>query len=395
MTSIDEKVYKQVATNKSPEQDFYEKISALKEEHAGTHSLNSFAGYFIKKFTNPNILEFRPYVAKMLSALGRISQSDQIQYWGYVPERRVDGEIEKPSMVLKAEMRKESMLERKARWASGEISTEEEPIQAMREFAQERRIVTTGTRLLAPIYIQTEKIYRPHGMILLNRKDGFAKGDLELTDYLLQEIFMPQLAIFGVMRRDAMTGFYNQMQKEDLLISELKKARENNYPLSIIFADIDKFKRINDNYGHLEGDKIIMTVAEIIRESVRQYDRLIRLGGEEFGILAADAEMELAYKIAERVRSKIETHRFESSSYKTPSHKVTMSLGIVSIDGKDILKDDLLKNQAMALYNRGDHRLYLAKGLGRNRVKTDKREETLCGRAKEAYLTFAEKTILR
>ncbi len=125
--------------------------------------------------------------------------------------------------------------------------------------------------------------------------------------------------------------------------------------LSVLFFDIDHFKKINDTYGHLVGDKVLQNVAEVINKNVREGDTVARFGGEEIvtSLLGAN-EMDAKTK-AEEIRKNIELLNFESN----PDLKVTISIGVASNFPKANCKD-LLKNADLALYQ--------AKRSGRNKV---------------------------
>ena len=104
---------------------------------------------------------------------------------------------------------------------------------------------------------------------------------------------------------DAMTGMLNRQHFESAFEQARRDARRSRQPMSLILVDIDLFKAINDQYGHLAGDKVIAAVADLIRGSVRQNDVLGRWGGEEFLILLKDCRSEPAYALADKLRQSI------------------------------------------------------------------------------------------
>lgn len=118
--------------------------------------------------------------------------------------------------------------------------------------------------------------------------------------------------------------------------------------------DIDHFKEINDTYGHLTGDDVLKTLADIVRENLRKIDSLVRWGGEEFMIIAPETDLEGAKILAERIRKKVESYKFDK--IKT----ITISLGLALFE-KDDTENSVIKRADDALYN--------AKKRGRNRVE--------------------------
>lgn len=131
-----------------------------------------------------------------------------------------------------------------------------------------------------------------------------------------------------------------------------------NKPISIIMADIDFFKNINDTYGHLIGDKVIRDVANIINKNIRNSsDWLARYGGEEFLIVLSNTTGEGAYTVAEKIRTIIEKKEFVYDSVK---FKITVSFGVHTIDKE--------KSGIENFIEQADKNLYEAKNSGRNKT---------------------------
>jgi diguanylate cyclase (GGDEF)-like protein len=152
---------------------------------------------------------------------------------------------------------------------------------------------------------------------------------------------------------DSLTGIYNRAKIEQILTIEVLRSRRYKHPLSIIIADIDHFKLINDTYGHNVGDVVLTGIASMMKEHVREVDTVGRWGGEEFLIVCPETTAEGAKKLAEKLRKKIERHHFKDIGIKT------VSMGIAQIEADD-WDEDMLK--------RADKNLYKAKRSGRNRV---------------------------
>ena len=129
--------------------------------------------------------------------------------------------------------------------------------------------------------------------------------------------------------------------------------------MSLIMADLDLLRDINNTYGHLAGDAVLAGVARVFREQLRDYDVPARFGGEEFSILLPETEPQAALEIAERIRRAVAEHEFEVDTSSEPIH-VTVSLGVASFprDGSD----------ANELVHQADLAVYRAKIQGRNRV---------------------------
>ncbi len=154
---------------------------------------------------------------------------------------------------------------------------------------------------------------------------------------------------------DPMTGIYNRRYFFDVSQQILAISKKENTPISIAMLDIDKFKNINDTYGHDIGDKVIKKSVEIIRQNLKRDDILIRFGGEEFLIVMLDTSLDDAYDLCEAIRKNME------EGYPIdPKTKVTLSIGISEfrIEDKDI--DSIVK--------RADNALYRAKRTGRNKI---------------------------
>jgi diguanylate cyclase (GGDEF)-like protein len=158
---------------------------------------------------------------------------------------------------------------------------------------------------------------------------------------------------------DALTKTYNRASFDDSLQREINLAHRKSQHLSIIFLDIDHFKTINDNYGHECGDTALVSVAGLMKETLRSTDIVFRYGGEEFVILLNDTDIDGANIISERIRQQIEKHTI---AYGMDMIKLTVSLGISSLRGNDTPD---------SLVSRADAAMYQAKNNGRNRVEVE------------------------
>lgn len=166
---------------------------------------------------------------------------------------------------------------------------------------------------------------------------------------------------------DGLTGCYNRYYLTRHLEQEVRKNARYRIPFAFILLDIDWFKRINDQYGHLVGDEVLCSVVSKIQQVLRRTDTLARYGGEEFMIYMPHADSTQASILAERVRSVIELHAITVDS-SADSISVTVSLGLVSI-GADKVEHKLEPaSYVRQLFASVDEALYEAKKGGRNRI---------------------------
>lgn len=163
------------------------------------------------------------------------------------------------------------------------------------------------------------------------------------------------LAILSV--TDGLTGLYNRKKLNEILLDQIALFQRNQRVFAVLMFDIDHFKVLNDTYGHLAGDEVLVNVARIFSQSIRSVDYAARYGGEEFVIILVDTPLHAALETAERIRAKL-----KSTPCKTNSQikSVTVSVGIAEIRGADATPE--------AVLTRADHALYAAKNAGRNQV---------------------------
>ncbi|WEJ91522.1 MAG: GGDEF domain-containing protein [Klebsiella huaxiensis] len=153
--------------------------------------------------------------------------------------------------------------------------------------------------------------------------------------------------------RDPLTRLYNRSYFYDTLNGLLPKVSASQ-PLSVIVSDLDHFKRINDNYGHVQGDKVIQFAASVLQNSVRQHDAAARIGGEEFALLLVNTDVKEALAIAERIRLTVSEERAELPE------RMTISMGVFTTQNTGISAEECVR--------RADEAMYEAKNNGRNRV---------------------------
>ncbi len=156
---------------------------------------------------------------------------------------------------------------------------------------------------------------------------------------------------------DALTGLYNRRRFHEVLSKEIERTKRYHTPLSLVMIDIDHFKKVNDNFGHQEGDRMLKEVPEILSGLVRTTDTVARYGGEEFVMILSNTAKADAVICAERIREKIESHAFGSAGIN-----ITVSAGVAGMPDPGIDSEDKLIRCA-------DLAMYRAKQNGRNRTE--------------------------
>lgn len=157
--------------------------------------------------------------------------------------------------------------------------------------------------------------------------------------------------------RDHLTKLYNLRYFREQLDVQVAQAERDSSTLALIYFDIDHFKKVNDTYGHVAGDKVLVKITECIQAVLRRNELFARIGGEEFAIIVPRSSSETTHNLAERLRKTVETTEMEVSR-ETKLH-VTISIGVVEKNGCEA---------AHTLVERADQAMYEAKRAGRNRV---------------------------
>ena len=162
--------------------------------------------------------------------------------------------------------------------------------------------------------------------------------------------------------RDGLTGIYNRRHFDEVLLAEWKRSIRTEKPLSLLLIDVDHFKKLNDRYGHPEGDECLKKIAEQLSKILRRSsDTLARYGGEEFAAILPETNKESAQLIADAMRMSVEDLKIANEGSKA-TRVVTVSIGVCS-------EHATLSRPAEELLNAADAALYRAKKQGRNRVQ--------------------------
>jgi two-component system cell cycle response regulator len=159
---------------------------------------------------------------------------------------------------------------------------------------------------------------------------------------------------------DDCTGLYNARYLYTSAENEISRSERYGSELTFVFLDLDRFKLVNDNYGHLVGSRTLRKIGEVLLSCVRQVDMVARYGGDEFTILLADTSHEGGMQVSERIREMVEETEFETDT-DVPM-RLTVSIGVASYPEHGEARDELL--------DAADKAMYHAKLMGRNKVSS-------------------------
>jgi two-component system, cell cycle response regulator len=172
----------------------------------------------------------------------------------------------------------------------------------------------------------------------------------------LDEMFQRQMSESAL--RDGLTKAFNKRYLTERLDNEFQHAMRNDAPLSLVFLDIDHFKKINDAHGHPAGDHVLVELAKLVMGALRNEDIFARYGGEEFAIVSRGIDVADAQALAERLRRSVEEHAF---SFEGQSIPVTISVGVARAPREGVATP----SEFVAV---ADETMYTAKRTGRNKV---------------------------
>jgi diguanylate cyclase (GGDEF)-like protein len=185
--------------------------------------------------------------------------------------------------------------------------------------------------------------------------DELVRANTEKAE-LLERLSLQTAELERQTREDSLTGIYNRRHLDAELATEVERARRFQRELAVVMADIDYFKKVNDNFSHAIGDAVLREVADILKNGVRSIDIVARYGGEEFSLLLLETSAVRAIQLCERLRTAIEEHDW---SRIADGLRITMSFGIAAASA-GLSPAEVL--------GRADANLYHAKVMGRNRV---------------------------
>ena len=196
------------------------------------------------------------------------------------------------------------------------------------------------------------------------RANAFDAQDLQFFSVIIYQMgttlkhFQRFSSVKNMAIFDTLTRLYNRRYFDERIRVEEQRAIYGGTPLSLILVDIDHFKKVNDTFGHSDGDQVLVKIGSLLKSSVRKKDTVARYGGEEFIVMLPEANLEVASMIAERIRRLVESTPFDLGAARL---NVSVSLGIANFPVHGARsKDELIRMADQALYD--------AKREGRNRV---------------------------
>ena len=219
--------------------------------------------------------------------------------------------------------------------------------------------VETSSRMCIPLVSFGQSL----GVLMLEseRAASFQEGDVESME-AVADICATAIQNAHYVERvkqlaylDGLTGIFNRRYFEMRVVEEIDRARRFNSGMAVLMIDIDQFKRLNDDFGHLLGDEVLRQVSSMFHGQVRKIDVVCRYGGEEFAILLSQTNPQHALGVAEKLRRLVETWQFPGVP-----QSVTISAGVATFPDHGTGRDELVKS--------ADAGLYAAKQGGRNRV---------------------------
>lgn len=249
----------------------------------------------------------------------------------------------------------------------------------------EKQVLTIGRDESCDIVLDNDNVSRAHGRVTtdgpevryedLGSTNGTLINDREVTSMVLRSgdllkigsVMLKFLSggsaealyheeIYRLTIHDGLTAVPNRRHFDDFLERELARAARYERPLALMLFDIDHFKKVNDDFGHLAGDYVLRRLAGILHKMIRREELLARYGGEEFAIVMPEAPLQKAKTFGEKIRATVEETEFEFDGRKID---VTTSVGVSCLT-KEMTRDRFIAE--------ADQALYRAKETGRNRV---------------------------
>ena len=203
-----------------------------------------------------------------------------------------------------------------------------------------------GRRITAPCAIEVGEEIEIGSVTL--RVESLAASELMHLARVAQRLTMA----------DTLTGLLSRQHFQEVLPDEVARYAKADIPLCALFVDVDHFKRINDHRGHAVGDEVLRTVSRILAIEIREIDRAIRYGGEEFVVILANCEEQAGAVIGERIRKRVAEHDWSAHFQPHTSGEVTLSVGVAQYGGGGL----------DAWIARADQAMYQAKRQGRDQT---------------------------
>ncbi|MEE4280174.1 MAG: GGDEF domain-containing protein [Halieaceae bacterium] len=255
-----------------------------------------------------------------------------------------------------------TLLERTYSWAS-DLKLCEGMTYRPAGAASESLVMALGGRHHHQVSYDLTLEREPVGEITFTRRKRYAETELYSLEQALAPIAQALKtaqtleAAHSLVRSDALTGLGNRASLDVAVEGEVARASRHGNPLAIMMIDVDRFKEINDEFGHVEGDEALRIVARALRSSTRRSDLLFRFGGDEFVVLLPHTDRAGATEAAMQIRETLKKQRFESGSHDPRVPEV--SIGVACFESED---------DAITFLQKADTNLYHAKRQGRARV---------------------------
>ncbi len=224
--------------------------------------------------------------------------------------------------------------------------------------------ILSGGKLIGVLYLENDlatDVFTPERLQVLQLlasqtaisiQNAKLYGQLEnLVQERTHELTEANLKLEKLTVTDSLTGVYNRLKFDEFMAGELKRSRRYKRPCSAILIDLDDFKLINDNLGHLAGDKVLQELSLILQENIRETDFLCRWGGEEFAILCPETDQDKVMELAEKIRKLVAEHDFKCQ------RRISISLGVTTLQTED---------SRQSMFDRADRALYKSKSQGKN-----------------------------
>lgn len=221
-----------------------------------------------------------------------------------------------------------------------------------------------------------EDLMEVKGYMYIDAKEAFNNFTMEPFEECMSLMnmlyfFVDNYNLKRISTIDKLTEVYLRSYFEDMFSRVLQRAKANTDPVSVVMLDIDKFKNINDTYGHRKGDEILFKMCQVIKHTIRETDLIGRYGGEEFILVFPNTSKDNAYTICEKIR-----HAVENTQFLKDDKPVTISLGISSYPDLGLVEEELIEKADQALYaskNNGRNQTTLWHAdLGESRLRFDK-----------------------
>ncbi|WP_158815852.1 GGDEF domain-containing protein [Methylocapsa sp. S129] len=193
----------------------------------------------------------------------------------------------------------------------------------------------------------------------MRRETGELSTSLEKSRSQVAALRSKLVEAQAIGMRDSLTSLSNRRAFDSNLTKEIAQARAQGTEMCLMMGDLDHFKKVNDNYGHPFGDRVLKYFAELLLKHIKDGDIAARLGGEEFAVILPQTTLESATRLTDQIRGRLEAQQWMNAQSGQLFSKITASFGIVRLSEKD---------DSETLVKRADTMLYEAKRTGRNRI---------------------------